>query len=126
MKLYHGSNVAVSAPRILVTNRLLDFGAGFYLTSSQKQSETWSKIQTARRGLGVPTVSVFDFDDSNLSRLDVLRFELERLNVDVLTETNVKSISKGFVIHTDKMDVASENVVEMVTTEGEKCNTHIL
>lgn len=27
--LYHGSNVQVSMPKILVTNRMLDFGAGF-------------------------------------------------------------------------------------------------
>ena len=43
--------------------------------------------------------------------LDALRYELERLQIQVLTETNVKSISKGFVIHTDKLDVATENVI---------------
>lgn len=75
MRLYHGSNVAVRAPRIFITNRLLDFGAGFYMTSSQKQAETWSKIQTARRRIGVPTVSIFDFDDGKLSNLDVLHFD---------------------------------------------------
>lgn len=31
MILYHGSNVEVQNPRIITTNRGLDFGSGFYL-----------------------------------------------------------------------------------------------
>ena len=38
MILYHGSNVEVRLPRILTTNRSLDFGAGFYTTSSPQPS----------------------------------------------------------------------------------------
>lgn len=38
MILYHGSNVQVSMPKILVTNRMLDFGAGFYTTSNRQQA----------------------------------------------------------------------------------------
>ena len=34
MILYHGSNVEVRRPRVLTTNRSLDFGAGFYTTSN--------------------------------------------------------------------------------------------
>ena len=37
MKLFHGSNVIVNTPRILTKLRALDFGAGFYLTSSKEQ-----------------------------------------------------------------------------------------
>lgn len=33
MILYHGSNVEVTRPRLIPSKRLLDFGAGFYLTS---------------------------------------------------------------------------------------------
>ena len=39
MKLYHGSNVAVKQPKIIVSDRRLDFGTGFYLTTSYKQAE---------------------------------------------------------------------------------------
>lgn len=39
MKLYHGSNVVVSKPEILVSDRKLDFGTGFYLTSSNEQAQ---------------------------------------------------------------------------------------
>ena len=38
MKLFHGSNVIVNTPRILTKLRALDFGAGFYLTSSKEQT----------------------------------------------------------------------------------------
>lgn len=44
MFLYHGSNMQVITPKILVTNRMLDFGAGFYTTSNKEQAVKWSKI----------------------------------------------------------------------------------
>ncbi|MDP8032697.1 DUF3990 domain-containing protein [Pasteurella atlantica] len=38
MKLYHGSNIEVAEPKLLTNQRLLDFGSGFYLTSSLQQA----------------------------------------------------------------------------------------
>ncbi|WP_418979597.1 DUF3990 domain-containing protein [Adlercreutzia equolifaciens] len=55
MILYHGSNVEVRLPRILTTNRSLDFGAGFYTTSSPNQAERWAQLQTRRRRGGRAT-----------------------------------------------------------------------
>lgn len=40
--LYHGSNVEVRNPRIINTNKGLDFGSGFYVTSDMKQAKRWS------------------------------------------------------------------------------------
>ena len=37
MFLYHVSNTKVNSPKILPNLRAIDFGAGFYLTSSKKQ-----------------------------------------------------------------------------------------
>ncbi|MDR1579411.1 MAG: DUF3990 domain-containing protein [Synergistaceae bacterium] len=37
MRLYHGSNTAIENPRLIGQTRGLDFGEGFYLTSSQLQ-----------------------------------------------------------------------------------------
>lgn len=42
MLLYHGSNIEVSNPQILETDRRLDFGKGFYLTSSFEQAKRWA------------------------------------------------------------------------------------
>ena len=74
MFLYHGSNMVVSNPQILVSDRRLDFGEGFYLTSSLEQAERWAQLTTERRGVGQPTLNVYSFDESALSTLNVLRF----------------------------------------------------
>jgi hypothetical protein len=52
MKLFHGSNVIVDLPKIIVPVRALDFGAGFYTTSSLNQATRWAKIQERRRRTG--------------------------------------------------------------------------
>lgn len=61
MILYHGSNIGVTEPQIIVSNRALDFGAGFYTTSSEDQAIRWAKLQALRRGKGVPTVGCLPF-----------------------------------------------------------------
>ena len=48
MKLYHGSNLEIKNPQILESDRKLDFGTGFYLTSSYEQAEKWA-ILTAKQ-----------------------------------------------------------------------------
>lgn len=40
-KLYHGSLEIVATPEIRRPNRTLDYGEGFYLTSSASQAEAW-------------------------------------------------------------------------------------
>ena len=49
MKLYHGSNVEVREPKIIESDRKLDFGHGFYLTSSYEQAERWAVLTCRRR-----------------------------------------------------------------------------
>lgn len=74
MLLYHGSNVEVSNPQILESDRRLDFGKGFYLTSSYEQAKRWAELTVKRRGYGKEAVSVFAFDESAVSDLRVLHF----------------------------------------------------
>lgn len=75
MKLYHGSNVIVEKPAILVSDRKLDFGTGFYLTSSYEQAARWATLTAKRKESGSPVVSVFEFDDRDLDSLKSLKFE---------------------------------------------------
>ena len=42
MLLYHGSYMVVDAPRLIIPQRLLDFGPGFYLTSDFEQARKWA------------------------------------------------------------------------------------
>lgn len=74
MKLFHGSNVAVQAPVLFKTDRRVDFGPGFYVTSSLEQASRWARTVTFRRGEGHPTVTVYDFDNSSAEDLDILTF----------------------------------------------------
>lgn len=74
MFLYRGSNVEVCKPRVIVTSRTLDFGAGFYTTSDLGQAKRWACLQTRRRGEGTPAVSVFEYDVEAAQRLKVRVF----------------------------------------------------
>ena len=48
MQLYHGSIEVIEYPKILDQQRLLDFGKGFYVTSSKEQAEQWASIKKKR------------------------------------------------------------------------------
>jgi len=76
MLLYHGSSLAVEKPRLIEQQRGLDFGTGFYLTTSEMQAERFSEVVVSRTKSGIPTVSVYEFDmETAESMLAVLRFE---------------------------------------------------
>mgnify|MGYP002856512637 CR=1 FL=1 len=80
MILYHGSNVEVATPRILVSDRKLDFGTGFYLTSSRSQAERWAQLTTARRKTGQPIITTYEFFEEDLAQLKTLVFEKPDVN----------------------------------------------
>lgn len=75
MKLYHGSNIAVQNPKIIKSDRRLDFGTGFYLTSDKAQAERWAELTRMRRNSGNAIVSVFELDENILESLNVLHFQ---------------------------------------------------
>lgn len=75
MKLYHGSNIAVQNPKIMKSDRRLDFGTGFYLTSDFSQAERWAELTRMRRNTGNAIVSVFELDENILESLNVLHFQ---------------------------------------------------
>lgn len=74
MLLYHGSNIEVTNPQIIESDRRLDFGKGFYLTSSYEQAKRWAELTVKRRDTGKEVVSVFEFDVSSASELKILHF----------------------------------------------------
>lgn len=75
MILYHGSNVEVREPKLIPSKRLLDFGAGFYLTSDFEQAKKWAIRTTNNREMGIPTISVFEIVQEELQELKLLTFE---------------------------------------------------
>ena len=48
MIIYHGSNVIVSSPRILINGFYKDFGYGFYCTNIEKQAKRWALTKRGR------------------------------------------------------------------------------
>ena len=75
MILFHGSLQIVKEPHILVPGRTLDYGAGFYTTSSREQAEKLAKVVTKRRRTGMPTVNSFFFHENIPDRIKILKFD---------------------------------------------------
>ncbi|GHT33745.1 hypothetical protein FACS189434_08670 [Bacteroidia bacterium] len=74
MILYHGSDILIEYPKLVVQPRGLDFGAGFYTTTKLEQAEKFAKIVSRRNATDTPVVSVYEFDESALNKLKVLSF----------------------------------------------------
>ena len=75
MKLYHGSNVEIDIIDLNRGRRGKDFGKGFYTNPDYKQAVEFCSNVIRREGSGVPTVTIFEFDEAALELLNVKRFE---------------------------------------------------
>lgn len=76
MLIYHGSTMPVEKPQILKSERMLDFGEGFYTTCNREQAITWSKAVAARRETTDKFLSIYDFDFENAqNELAVIIFD---------------------------------------------------
>ena len=76
MIIYHGSNVEVRKPRLIASNRALDFGMGFYTTTNCDQAKDFAGKVVSRTERGVPTLNVYEISaDEAFPLCDVLTFE---------------------------------------------------
>ena len=76
MILYHGSNVIVSEPKLILQNRFLDFGFGFYTTTNKIQAIGFADKVTKRRKDGEKAVSIYEIDENlAFEECSVLRFD---------------------------------------------------
>lgn len=74
MKLYHGSIDIVRKSEIRVSTRRIDYGDGFYATTSFVQAETWAKRRLKDKSTSKGFVNVYDFDEQGSKALQVFRF----------------------------------------------------
>ncbi len=74
MIVFHASNVEVKCPMLVESNRMLDFGPGFYTTTNREQAVRFAKSVVAKRG-GSPVLNVYEFDEGAYSTCLVRRFE---------------------------------------------------
>jgi hypothetical protein len=65
----------VETPEILQSNRLLDFGIGFYATSNKEQAVRWAEKVSLRNNTGKKFLSVYKFDIEKAKRkLNIIEF----------------------------------------------------
>lgn len=74
MLIYHGSTEIVNAPEIRVSQRTLDYGEGFYATTSYAQAERWvrRKMQEVKSDVGY--VNVYEFSSQAMCIYKTLSF----------------------------------------------------
>lgn len=74
MRVFHGSTDVVRRPEIRNMGRRLDFGAGFYVTTSRNQAAQWAtrRAKSMRRPA---YVCEYEIDTYAMRELDVLSFE---------------------------------------------------
>lgn len=74
-KIYHGSFEVVERPEIRQPNRSLDYGSGFYTTTSYEQAKRLVERRMKDKGVAVGYVNVYELDDKALENMKVLLFE---------------------------------------------------
>ena len=74
MILYHGSIEIVENPEIRIPSRSLDYGYGFYTTTSFKQAEDWVK-RKLNTNTPVGYVNIYEFDENLIKSLNALLFD---------------------------------------------------
>lgn len=67
MKLYHGSNVCVEKPQILMNGYYKDFGFGFYCTNYEHQAKRWALTRRKQH-----IVNIYEYTENNA--LAICRF----------------------------------------------------
>ncbi|MDR2428319.1 MAG: DUF3990 domain-containing protein [Candidatus Margulisbacteria bacterium] len=84
MEVFHGSDIIVDKPQILTANRLLDFGEGFYTTSSYEQAKRWAQKVSIRRKTSAQIITKYNFNleaaQKNLKIIEFLRPDQEWLD----------------------------------------------
>lgn len=75
MKLYHGSLEIVLTPEIRKPNRTLDYGSGFYTTTSFQQALTWVQKRIDEQKADKGFVNFYELNEPALKGLKCLFFE---------------------------------------------------
>ena len=76
MIIYHASTIPVKVPEILKSERMLDFGDGFYTTSNREQADRWAEIVAAKRKANIRVITEYEFNfDDARKDLKIITFD---------------------------------------------------
>lgn len=118
MILYHGSNVIVKQPKIIVSEKGRDFGPAFYLTPIKEQAERMAKRKQKQQMIAGKKnaraiVSVYDWNEdiTHFKYKEYKNADLEWLDMVVKCRSN-SSFKHGYDIVKGK--IADDNVGETI------------
>ena len=75
MKVYHGSLECIETPEIREPNRTLDYGSGFYTTTSYEQAEEWVRRKMKGNRVAKGFVNEYELNLDQLQSVKCLLFE---------------------------------------------------
>lgn len=113
--LYHGGSHIIQTPEIREPERTLDFGKGFYVTSSQNQAERWVKAHLKHK-YTIGYVNSYEFDPEAIpSELNVKLFR--EANDEWVDFVMANRLIQGFTHDYDIVfgPVANDNVYTQIT-----------
>lgn len=115
MILYHGSTVLVDTPEIRKGKTFLDFGAGFYTTTSYAQAERWAKIKMRRENKDTGYVAIYEFDyESALENTVIRRFPTADMEWLLFVVNNRQGIPFAERVDMHIGPVADDNVYQSI------------
>ena len=114
-KIYHGSIEIVENPEIRQPNRSLDYGSGFYTTTSFAQAQKLVKRRMKEKCVPKGYVNVYEFDDKVLDSMKVLLFK--KPNEEWVNFVMKNRTERGFTHDYDIVygPVADDNVYTQFT-----------
>lgn len=74
-KVYHGSIEEVKKPEIRQSNRSLDYGIGFYTTTSYEQAKRLVERRMKDKGVSVGYVNIYELNDEVIKNMKSLFFD---------------------------------------------------
>ena len=74
-RVYHGSIDEVVTPEIRQPNRSLDYGSGFYTTTSYEQAKRWVERRMKDKGVAIGYVNIYELDEKLVKNMKSLFFE---------------------------------------------------
>ena len=108
MTLYHGSLEIVEKPQILQANRPLDFGTGFYTTTSLQQARRWVKLRMEQSQASVGFINRYECTPNRDLRTRLFRSANEAWVDFVHANRTVQDYNHDYDIVTGP--VANDNV----------------
>ncbi len=108
MTLYHGSLEIVEKPQILQANRPLDFGTGFYTTTSLQHARRWVKLRMEQSQASVGFINIYEYSPKRDLRTRLFRSANEAWVDFVHANRTIQDYNHDYDIVTGP--VANDNV----------------